>query len=288
MAPCQVSFDVQNPRGGTAPGNRTFTGHVFLFAHGHCELQWDHTQACATDFLAHNTCGTRAYCASTKTTRFGLTTHPWVRYHLSFLQVLQGTPTALERRAKSEVAHKWARWLHHPCRLGDPHRFRAGGKIRSVQKSASPLHYGGSLAKGTKSKVAKLGARTTLWMSSPKEHHQKNFAQKIFAQMMCLRQKTPLKLPLRPFLKRVGGFKTPHAIGFLRNPPPLLPPSPPPRRPPSLPPTSPARPQGTHQGNTQGINPPLPLPLGGQVRVAVLLQLRPPSRKSLAKGNPST
>ena len=40
-------------------------------------------------------------------------------------------PTALERGAKSEVAHKWARWLHNPCRLGDPHRFRAGGKIRS-------------------------------------------------------------------------------------------------------------------------------------------------------------
>ena len=40
-------------------------------------------------------------------------------------------PTASERGAKSEVAHKWARWLHHPCRLGDPHRFRAAGKIRS-------------------------------------------------------------------------------------------------------------------------------------------------------------
>ena len=32
---------------------------------------------------------------------------------------------------KSEVAHKWARWLHHPCRLGDPIRFTAEGKIRS-------------------------------------------------------------------------------------------------------------------------------------------------------------
>ena len=40
-------------------------------------------------------------------------------------------PTASERRAKSEVAHKWTKWLHRPCRLGDPHRFRAGGKIRS-------------------------------------------------------------------------------------------------------------------------------------------------------------
>ena len=42
-----------------------------------------------------------------------------------------GIPTASERGEKSEVAHKWARWLHHPCRLGDPHRFKAGGKIRS-------------------------------------------------------------------------------------------------------------------------------------------------------------
>ena len=42
-----------------------------------------------------------------------------------------GIPTASERGAKSEVAHKWARWLRHPCRLGDPLRLRAGGEIRS-------------------------------------------------------------------------------------------------------------------------------------------------------------
>ena len=42
-----------------------------------------------------------------------------------------GIPSALERGAKSEVTHLWARWLHNPCRLGDPHHFRAGGKIRS-------------------------------------------------------------------------------------------------------------------------------------------------------------
>ena len=42
-----------------------------------------------------------------------------------------GILTASERGAKSEGAHKWARWLHHPCRLGDPHRFRARGNIRS-------------------------------------------------------------------------------------------------------------------------------------------------------------
>ena len=61
---------------------------------------------------------------------------------------VSGIPTASERGAKSEVAHKWAKWLPHPCRLGDPHRFRAGGKIRSgpqVGKMAtSPLPYRGS------------------------------------------------------------------------------------------------------------------------------------------------
>ena len=41
-----------------------------------------------------------------------------------------GVPTASERGAESEVAHKWARWLHNPCRLGCPHRFRGGGRIR--------------------------------------------------------------------------------------------------------------------------------------------------------------
>ena len=44
---------------------------------------------------------------------------------------VSGIPTAAERGAKSEVAHLWAKWLRHPCRLGDPHRFRAGGEIRS-------------------------------------------------------------------------------------------------------------------------------------------------------------
>ena len=42
-----------------------------------------------------------------------------------------GIPTASKRGAESEVAHLWARWLRNPCRLGNPHRFKAGGKIRS-------------------------------------------------------------------------------------------------------------------------------------------------------------
>ena len=61
---------------------------------------------------------------------------------------VSGSPTASERGAKSEVAHKWANWLPHPCRIGEPHRFRAGGKIRSgpqVGKLAtSPLPYRGA------------------------------------------------------------------------------------------------------------------------------------------------
>ena len=39
-----------------------------------------------------------------------------------------GIATASERGAKSEVAHTWAMWLHHHCRLGDPHGFTAGGR----------------------------------------------------------------------------------------------------------------------------------------------------------------
>ena len=49
----------------------------------------------------------------------------------SGIATASGNPGASKRGAKSEVAHAWARWLRNPCRLGDPHRFKAGGKIRS-------------------------------------------------------------------------------------------------------------------------------------------------------------
>ena len=59
-----------------------------------------------------------------------------------------GFPPLQSGGAKSEVAHNWARWLHHPCRLGDPHRFRAGGKIRNGPQmgkvATSPLPPRGS------------------------------------------------------------------------------------------------------------------------------------------------
>ena len=61
---------------------------------------------------------------------------------------VSGIPTTAERGAKSEVGHKWAKWLPHPCRIGDPHRMRAGGKIRSGPQmgklATSPLPYRGS------------------------------------------------------------------------------------------------------------------------------------------------
>ena len=61
-----------------------------------------------------------------------------------------GVPTALERRTESKVAHNQARWLHNPCRLGGPHRFKAAERIKGGPQSgkvaAQPLPPGGSPA----------------------------------------------------------------------------------------------------------------------------------------------
>ena len=43
-----------------------------------------------------------------------------------------GSPNASEWGTKSQVAHKWATWLHNPCRLGGPQCFRVGDNIKSV------------------------------------------------------------------------------------------------------------------------------------------------------------
>ena len=73
---------------------------------------------------------------------------------------VSGFPTALERGAKSEIAHLWAVWLRHPCRLGDPHRRTAGGRIRSgplvgkvptsplPSRGSPPLQSGGEIRSG--------------------------------------------------------------------------------------------------------------------------------------------
>ena len=64
MALCQVSLNIQNSRGGAAPGNATFTGQIFLLAHGHCWPQRDYERAPVADFLPHNTRHARA-CSTT-------------------------------------------------------------------------------------------------------------------------------------------------------------------------------------------------------------------------------
>ena len=56
-----------------------------------------------------------------------------------------GIPTASVRGAKSEVAHRWARWLHYPCHLGSPHRFRARHPCRLG--GSPPLQSGGQIQK---------------------------------------------------------------------------------------------------------------------------------------------
>ena len=43
---------------------------------------------------------------------------------------VSGFPDASKRGTKSEVAHKWAGWLHKPLCLRGPRCFRAGDKIR--------------------------------------------------------------------------------------------------------------------------------------------------------------
>ena len=67
---------------------------------------------------------------------------------------VSGSPSASERGTKSEVAHKWARWLLKPCRLGEPHRIRAGGKIRSGYLTPAVSGSPTASERGTKSEVA--------------------------------------------------------------------------------------------------------------------------------------
>ena len=83
----------------------------------------------------------------------------------------EGSPPLQSGGTGSEFAHKWARWLHHPCRLGGPHRFRAGSRIRGgpqVGKVAtSPLARGGSpplQSGGAESEVAHKWAS---WLHHP-------------------------------------------------------------------------------------------------------------------------
>ena len=46
-----------------------------------------------------------------------------------------GEPLRFRAGGKSEVAHRWAEWLHNPCRLGKPLRFRSGGQNERCRTS---------------------------------------------------------------------------------------------------------------------------------------------------------
>ena len=69
------------------------------------------------------------------------------------------------------MAHKWARWLHNPCRLGGPHLFRRGAESEVAHKWARWLHnpcrLGGvptASERGAESEVAHKWAR---WLHNP-------------------------------------------------------------------------------------------------------------------------
>ena len=114
----------------------------------------------------------------------------------------KGTKRSWESANKGGQNRKW---LPHPCLLRGP---------KEGRNATSPLHSRGSLAKGTKSKVAALRARTKLWMCSPKEYHQKFFHRNGVSA-----SKSTLKNPPQTIFKK-GGVSNPPppAIRFL-NPP---------------------------------------------------------------------
>ena len=110
---------------------------------------------------------------------------------------VSGFPTASERGAKSEVAHKWAKWLRHPCRLGVPHRFTAAGEIRSGQQvgkvatspvpppRSPPLKSGGKIRSGPQ--VGKVATPPLPSRGSPiaSERGAKSEVTHLWAKWLC-------------------------------------------------------------------------------------------------------
>ena len=81
-----------------------------------------------------------------------------------------GVPTTSKRGTKSEVAQKWVNWIHNPCHLGRPQRFKAGDKIISGPQlgkvAITPALWGvpNASAQGTESRVAHKWAQ---WLHNP-------------------------------------------------------------------------------------------------------------------------
>ena len=69
--------------------------------------------------------------------------------HIGYITLaILGVPNTSKRGTKSAMAHKWAHWLHHPCHLGGPQRFKAGDEISNGPQvgrlATSPLPSWGS------------------------------------------------------------------------------------------------------------------------------------------------
>ena len=60
----------------------------------------------------------------------------------------RGVPNASQQGTKSDLAHKWAGWLHDPRRIRGPQRFKGVDRIRSGPHvggwATSPLQLGAS------------------------------------------------------------------------------------------------------------------------------------------------
>ena len=83
----------------------------------------------------------------------------------------RGVPTVSKRGEQSQVAHKWARWLHNPCCPGGPHRFREEGTIRAGPSSGqggymTPAAWGVPTASDGWAE-SKVGHNWARWLHNP-------------------------------------------------------------------------------------------------------------------------
>ena len=125
---------------------------------------------------------------------------------------------------KSEVAHLWANWLPHPCRLGDPYRFRAGGQNQKWPTCGqggyvTPAVSGIPTAseRGAKSEVAHKWSK--MLYSGSVRCAKRTLPQKKRGGFGYV--KTLLLGKNLANEKRGGLCKTPHAVVLRRNAPPL-------------------------------------------------------------------
>ena len=122
------------------------------------------------------------------------------------------------------MAHKWARWLHNPCRLGGPHRFKAGGRIRSGSRQKWKILFLGAVQQSVDFRV---GGQHQKWLNWGEGRIfgcavQKNTTKKKICRNGVSASKNTLKTPHRPFLKKGGVFQNPPTLSdFSETPPPL-------------------------------------------------------------------